>query len=111
MATGDFAVSDNFGGSPYAWLFWASFMVLTYTSLLIILNFVIAIMGATFERVQGEGNCHISRNRLRVILSTWFRIPDSYKEKFSSAKYLISIEVDPDVDNVKDENSETRLTD
>ena len=43
-------------------------------------------------------------------MDQWYRITEKYKRQFRAAKYLVRIEIDPIVDNVEDENMESRLT-
>ena len=66
LALGDFqTITTNFqDNSGNMILFWVIFFVGTILTLLIILNMVIALMSATFERVQGETESHILRAKL-----------------------------------------------
>ena len=109
MSLGDFGVTESFIGNELEWLFWIIFLILTFLTLLIILNMVIAVMSASFERVQEENEAHIMRGRIQVILNMWFRLPSSYKRKFTNSKYLVSISIDPSNDPIENEDSETRI--
>jgi hypothetical protein len=125
MSLGDFAISDTFAfGQPpeededgnlvdinhrFAWLFWIVFFLCTFISMLIILNMVIAVMAASFDRVQGENEAHILKGKVEVILNYWFRIPSSYKRLFKEFKYLVLVDIDPMFDPIKDEDSEDRI--
>ena len=95
MSLGDFAVAEFFfaeeANAELQWLFWVVFYISTYITLLIVLNMVIAIMSASFERVQEENEANIMRSRVEVILNIWFRMPNRYKSKFLNSKYLVSM--------------------
>ena len=86
-------------------------MIGTVISLLIILNMVIAVMSATFERVQEENDAYIRREKLSVIKENWYRMPDSYKRKFREAKYLVLVQVDPVVDADREFDQISYITD
>ena len=113
LALGDFEItgSDSFdGGLKHPAIFWVIFFIGTLISLLIILNMVIAVMSGTFERVQEQTEAHILREKLRLILDNLHRMPDRIMKRIESFKYLLSIEVDPEVDPIAKDSVETRLT-
>ena len=93
----------------FSWLFWIIFFLCTIISMLIILNMVIAVMSASFERISGENDAHILKGKVEVILNYWFRIPSSFKRQFTEYKYLLLVDIDPTVDQIKDEDSEDRI--
>ena len=81
----------------------------TLISLLIILNMVIAVMGGTFERVKEEAESHVSREKLSLILENLHRMSQSIMDNLKGYKYLLSIEVDPEIDPIPEDSSEKRL--
>ena len=114
LALGDFEVVGNFFGdegnnSEFKVIFWFIFFVGTLVSLLIILNMVIAVMGATFERVDSDTEAHIYRTRLTSIVHNFYMFPQGLKDSLVRDKYLIAIEVDPDVDPIEKESMEKRI--
>jgi len=53
LSIGDFEVTGSFiDNTDYIIVFWIIFFIGTLISLLVILNMVVALMGATFERVN-----------------------------------------------------------
>ena len=75
LALGDFEITENFvENSNNIFMFWIVFFAGTILTLLIILNMVIALMSATFERVQGETQSHVLRAKLEKITSNYFRL-------------------------------------
>ena len=82
-------------------VFWIIFFCGTLISLLIILNMVIAVMGGTFERVSDKTEAHILREKLILILDNLHRMSPSIKDKLASFKYLLEIEVDPEIDPIQ----------
>ena len=110
MALGDFAASDMYEEPmQFQLMFDIFFLIFSLISLLIILNMVIAVMSATFERIDQEKEAYMLRERLDVIMDHWFRIPGSYKRKFRESKYLVIVDVDPQVDFIEQENEEKRI--
>ena len=79
LALGDFELTENFNtNSPGIDIFfWLLFFISTLSTLLIILNMVIAVMGGTFERVAEQSEAHILREKLRLILNNLHRMPES----------------------------------
>ena len=110
LALGDFEIAESFDDNMrHEAIFWTIFFIGTLVSLLIILNMVIAVMGGTFERVQEQTEAYILRERLRLILENLHRMPDSVLKRLASFKYLLSIDVDPEVDPIAQDSVETRL--
>ena len=92
-------------------MFWGIFFMGTLISMLIILNMVIAVMTSTYTRVETDTEAHISRAKLLAITTNYHRISTWRKKQVANNKYLLIIEVDPDVDPVEKESEEKRLKD
>ena len=90
-------------------MYWGMFFFGTFVALLIILNMVIAVMSASFAKVEEANAAHIMREKLEVIIQNWFRIPESYKKECTKSKYLVVINIDPVNDSIEDETSEHRI--
>jgi hypothetical protein len=67
MALGDFEITTKFGGD-YEMMYWVLFFFGTFIALLIILNMVIAVMSASFAKVEEANSAHIMREKLEVII-------------------------------------------
>ena len=81
---GDFPIIDDFDESNNAYKvpFYVIFFCGTLVSGIIILNMVIAIMGSTFERVEGENEAHMYREKLLAILDKIHLFSDNMKKQF-----------------------------
>ena len=64
MSVGDFTVVENFEGHKFYWLFMSMFYICSILSLFIILNMVIAVMSAIFEKIQEENEAHITLSKI-----------------------------------------------
>ena len=109
MALGDFEVTAAFEENEYVLLFWLIFLVGSLIALLILLNMVIAVMSAAFERVEEDNIAHCYRSKLEVVLENLYRMPRKYKQAINSCKYIVQVEVDPEVDPIVEEDSEARI--
>lgn len=111
LALGDFEIAgDNFtDGFDDVIVFWVIFFVGTLISLLIILNMVIAIMGATFERVEQDQEAFIYREKLSLIINNYIRFSKSIRDQLNDSKYFLAIEVDPELDPIAKETPEERI--
>ena len=106
LALGDFGdLIVRFEDNKFKYTFWFLFLVGTIISLLIILNMVIAVMSSTFEQVQEENDAYVRREKLMLMQENWYRMPDFFKKRFREAKYLVLIQIEPDVDNVSQVDS------
>ena len=76
MSVGDFEVVGTFEGRE-SFLFWAIFLIGNLVSLLIILNMVIAVMSATFERVQEDVDSYINKLKIENLLEYAYRFSPS----------------------------------
>lgn len=112
LAIGDFeGILNSFlDTSDYVWLFWIIFFIGTLLSLLIILNMVIAVMSSTFERVESDTEAYILRERISLIYDYFELLPKKLKQSLKENPYLITIQVDPDVDPIPDDTEENRLS-
>lgn len=111
LAVGDFEIVGSFSEtSEYMWLFWVIFFIGTLVSLLIILNMVIALMGATFERVGDDTDAYILRDRIALVCENYELFPKKIQERIRNAQYLVTIQVDPDIDPIEDDSPEKRVT-
>ena len=70
---------------------------------------VIAVMGGTFERVSEKSDALILREKLTLILDNLPRMQPSIKDKLAKVKYLLEIEVDPEIDPIEKDTDEKRL--
>ena len=110
LTLGDFEITGFFGdGGFYDFFFWVVFVLGTLVSLLILLNMVIAVMSATFERVEAETEAHLYREKLIAILDKIHMFPNSTKREFQANKYLLLLEVDPEVDPIANDTPENRV--
>ena len=104
LALGDFEITgnfmDNMEGNQIL-VFWLVFFVGTLISLLIILNMVIAVMGSAFEKVDEENMNHIYRSKLQLIEQNFHRFNPDMKRQLGESKYILSLEVDPEVDPIE----------
>ena len=81
LTLGDFELTTfHAEAGVYSIFFWLIFVLGTLVSLLILLNMVIAVMSATFERVAGETEAHLYREKLIAILDRIHLFPDSIRE-------------------------------
>ena len=110
MSVGDFEVIGTFEGKESA-LFWTIFMIGNLVSLLIILNMVIAVMASTFERVQEDVDSYINKLKVENLLEYAHRLSPSIMDSLSASKYLVLVQVNPDLDRIQDESSESRIRD
>ena len=90
-------------------VFWGIFLIGTLCALLIILNMVIAVMTATFTKVEEDNEAHIYRERLLAILDKMNQFPSDVKAQFTAYKYLLLVEVDPESDAIEQETEEIRI--
>ena len=115
LSLGEFNIADNFTNAEHSTLsvivFWLTFFLMTIIALLIILNMVIAVMGSAFQRVEAEMSSHIYRSKLILITQNFHRFSPHIVEELKSNKYLLSVEVDPDVDPIDKDTLETRMND
>ena len=112
LALGDFEIREEFvDNTENILVFWAVFCMGSLISLLVILNMVIAVMGATFNRVAEQTESHVMRSKLDLICCNYYRFPPSLKRKFKNQRYLLAVEVDPEIDPIEKESMETRLCD
>ena len=95
MALGDFEVFGRFEESEDAWVFYIIFGIGTVLQLLIILNMVIAVMGASFEAVNDDLDAHMIKEKLTYIVDNWFRLPEATKEEMRKSRYLVLLNIDP----------------
>jgi len=72
---------------------------------------VIAVMGGTFERVSEQTETYIMREKLVLIYNNYYRFPASITNSLKEFKYLLSVDVDPEVDPIEVDSMEKRLTD
>ena len=79
LALGDFEVADNFGEDKN-FIFWTVFFIGTLISLLIILNMVIAVMGAAFTKIEENQQSYIYRSKIKLIIENHHRLNDSIKD-------------------------------
>ena len=70
---------------------------------------VIAIMGDTFGRVEEDREAILWREKLIAILDKFHMFDSSLKEQFLKSKYLLQIEVDPEIDPIAEESRENRI--
>ena len=70
---------------------------------------VIAVMGGTFERVAENTDSYIMKEKLALIMNNFHRFPDYLLDRLKAHKYLLSVEVDPEVDPIEPESMEKRL--
>ena len=110
LTLGDFELTGSFEDTSNPVFFWLTFVLGTLVSLLILLNMVIAVMSATFECVAAETEAHLYREKLIAILDKIHAFPDSTKKEFGAHKYLLLLEVDPEVDPIADDTRENRVT-
>ena len=104
LALGDFEITGNFQENMNGYqiiVFWLVFFVGTLISLLIILNMVIAVMASAFEAVEEENMNHIYRSKLHLIISNYHRFSPNMIKKLQESKYILSVEVDPEVDPIE----------
>ena len=102
LALGDFEVTSTFEDhEQLTILFWLVFFFGTVTSLLIILNMVIAVMSSTFARVESENEAHIYREKLLAMLENMHRISSSITSQYSEHKYLLLLDIDPETDPIE----------
>ena len=59
--------------------------------------------------VEGETEAHLYREKLIAILEKIHMFPDSTKKAFKANKYLLLLEVDPEVDPIANDSRENRL--
>jgi len=112
LAIGDFEIAGSFvNNTEYIFVFWVIFFIGTLISLLVILNMVIAVMSATFERVEAETEAHVMRQKLSAILENFHRLPKKVIENMIAHRYLLVVQVDPDVDPIEKESMEKRIVD
>lgn len=112
LALGDFEGTENFiGNSPNMFVYWVVFVICSIISLLVILNMVIAVMGATFERVDGETQVVIIRQRLLQYIDNRLLLPNNITQALKKSNYLIVIKADPEVDPIPEETMESRIID
>ena len=112
LSLGDFEIAESFiDNTDYIIMFWAVFFAGTLVSLLIILNMVIAVMGGTFERVAEQTESQIMRSKLELICSNYYRFPGSLKKRLSDIRYLLAVEVDPELDPIEKDSMEKRMGD
>ena len=78
-------------------------------SLLIILNMVIAVMGATFERVGEDTEAFVTRSKLQAILENYHKLSDEIRQEFKAHKYLLIIEVDPEAEPENEKSGYSKL--
>ena len=78
--------------------------------MLVILNMVIAVMGSTFERVEETADAEVLRSKLKLIIGNYYRFSDDMKYELQAYKYLLAVDVDPDVDPIEKDSMEKRLT-
>ena len=109
LALGDFEVAENFGEDKN-FIFWTVFFIGTLISLLIILNMVIAVMGAAFTKIEENQQSYIYRSKIKLIIENHHRLNDSIKDQLKEYKYLLAVDVDPEVDPIEKESVETRLS-
>ena len=110
LAVGDFEVAENFvDNSDFMWLFWLIFFIGTMMSLLIILNMVIAMMSETFTRVKSDTESYILRERLSLILEHQHTFLEELREKVVRSHYLVTVQVDPVVDPIEDDTTDSQL--
>ena len=70
---------------------------------------VIAIMGGTFERVDSDKEAYIYRSKLGLIINNHYRFSQRIKDNLDNNKYMLAIEIDPDVDPIE-KNSQASET-
>lgn len=77
-------------------MFWFVFILFTFIQLIIILNMVIAIMGAAFEEVNNVDTANIFYGRLKHMVLSYPRfLKDVCSTKLQENDYLFSIELNP----------------
>ena len=116
LAYGDFDFAENFTSGNeeqvfYTFVFWFIFFIGSLISMLIILNMVIAVMTGTYTRIEADTEAHISRAKLQAITKNYHRIGDWRKKEFASKRYMLIVDVDPEVDLIEKESEEKRLKD
>ena len=82
LALGDFAVWENFsddGVSDYLFVFYTVFFVGTLISMLILLNMVLAVMGAAFSKVKENEEAVIVRQNLKDVVTNYYRFDEGLK--------------------------------
>jgi len=112
LALGDFEIALSFiDNTEYIIVFWFVFFIGTLVALLIILNMVIAVMGTAFTRVAEQEDAEILRAKLALIYDNFHHFPGYIVEEMHNHKYLISVDVDPEIDPIEKESMEKRLGD
>lgn len=102
LALGDFEVTGSFvDNTDNIVIFWLVFFLGTLVAMLVILNMVIAVMGGTFERVTSQQDAQVRRAQLSLISQNFHHFPDWIKSRLQDFKYLLSVEVDPEIDPIE----------
>ena len=70
---------------------------------------VIAIMSGTFERVDGEKEAYIYRTKLMLFISTKHRFHTYTKNRLENIKYMLCLDVDPEIDPIEKEGPDARI--
>ena len=70
---------------------------------------VIAVMGATFERVGEDTEAFVTRSKLQAILTNYHKLSDEIKQAFKAHKYLLIIEVDPEAEPENEKSEYSKL--
>ena len=82
LTLGDFEITEAaFDGATI--LHWLLFVMGAIISLLVLLNMVIAVMSATFERVEEDREAILWREKLIAILGKYHMFPQSLRQEFS----------------------------
>ena len=112
LALGDASITEYFvDNTEYIACFWFLFILGSLFETLIILNMVIALIWGTFDRVNANMVGDIRRAKIGLVCDNYHSFSSSLKAKFNTNKYLLAIEVDPEVDSVEKDSMEKRLND
>lgn len=112
LALGEFDWGQKFtedDNSSNLFLFWLIFCIGSVLSLLIILNMVIAVMQEAFDRVDADTDAFIRRQKLTAIIKNFPFLGNDIIEKLVEHKYVLAVEVDPEIDPIEKESEETHL--
>ena len=70
---------------------------------------VIAIMGGTFSRVENDKDAYIYRSKLGLVIDNLHRFSADTMGQLTKFKYVLAIDVDPEVDPIEQDTIEKRM--